>query len=390
MPSRPSAPGAPDAPDDGGDERVRVVVVSHGPPMRGGIATVALDIVEDPELDAEFDIVFFNTSQNDDGRGEFGLENVLRAFSHSWGTFTRARRGAVVHTHSVQHPVFVAWRQVAIALAARLRGARVLLHNHGYLPYMSEPGGYRVGRAHRLAFRLLDRLCDANILIGGAGVANMRPYMPGIRLPVVHNSVVVDEVPASDAVHDRARILFIGELLERKGLWVLLDALDAVDASGRDYELVLVGDDTPGLDPAKDEMVRTIRDRGRGESLTGAVPREEVYRLLSGSDLFVLPTEYEGQPFTVIEALAAGVPVVATDIPAIRSMVTAPDNGRLVPWNDPTALAAAITELLDDANERRRISAANRELAREQYDRSVFRAELAALYRASGRPRTRG
>ena len=386
MPSRPSSAGSRPRADAAA---IRVVVIAHGPPMRGGIATVALDIVEDPALNAEFDLVFFNTSQNDDGRGRFGLENIARALSHAWGTFRRARRGAVVHTHSVQDPVFVAWRQVAIAAAARLRGARVLLHNHGYLPYMLEPGGYRVGRAHRMAFAILDRLCDANILIGEAGVGNLRPYMAHTDLPVVHNSVVVSDVPHSTAVHDPPRILFVGELLERKGLTVLMDALDLLDAAGTSYELVIVGDDTPGRDPDKDAMVQRIRDRGRGGDLTGAITRDQVYEMFSGADVFVLPTEYEGQPFTIIESLAAGVPVVASDIPAIRSMVADGDNGRLVPWNDPPALASALTDLLADPTERARMSTVNRESARERFDRSVFREELARLYRASARHRRR-
>ncbi|MFV0315592.1 MAG: glycosyltransferase family 4 protein [Microthrixaceae bacterium] len=383
MPSRPSTGERTGA----GRTPIRVVVVAHGPPMRGGISTVAMDIVDNEQLNAEFEVVFFNTSQNDDGRGEFGLENIVRAFGHAWGTFRRAQRGSVVHTHSVQDPVFVAWRQVAIAAAARLRGARVLLHNHGYLPYMNEPGRYRVGRAHRLAFRLLDRLCDANIVIGEAGIANLRPYMPHIELPVVHNSVVLDGVTPTSAVHDPPRILFIGELLERKGLLVLLDALDLLDESGRPYELVLVGDDTPGRDPDKDEMVRTITARGRSGALTGAIDRDEVYERLAGADIFVLPTEYEGQPFTIIESLAAGVPIVASDIPAIASMITDGDNGTLVPWGDAAALHDAIVSLLEDPDERRRISKLNRRAAHERYDRSVFVEHLAALYHRSGRAR---
>src|SRR5690554_2771909 len=125
----------------------RVVVVAHGPPLKGGVATVALDLVEDPVLNEEFEMVFQNTVQAQDKRGTFALENVWRAFSSAAGTFRLARRGGVVHTHSVQDPTLVAWRQVLIALAARLRGARVLLHNHAFRPYMAPPGGYRLGRA---------------------------------------------------------------------------------------------------------------------------------------------------------------------------------------------------------------------------------------------------
>ncbi len=369
---------------------VRVVVVAHGPPMKGGVATVALDIVEDPLMCEEFEVVFLNTSQNDDQRGRFAVENLRRAAQHAWATFRLARAGSVVHSHSVQHPVFVAWRQVAIAAAARLRGARVLLHNHAQPPYMEPPGGYRVNAAHRLAFRLLDRLADADVMIAEAGVPNLRQYMPTIDLPVVYNSVVVDDVVATTAVHDPPVILFVGELLERKGVRDLLDALELLSARGvRDWELRIVGDDRAGLDPLKDEMVALIRQRGFADSMTGPVERSDVYRHLSEADLYVFPTYTEGQPFTVIESLAAGVPIVASDIQAISNMIADGPNGRLVPPGDVEGFAEAIEELLGDPPRRREISSANRELARQRFDRVVFRDAIAELYRLHGRPSRR-
>ena len=70
---------------------IRVVVVAHGPPLKGGIATVALDLVEDPVLNAEFEIVFQNTSQNDEARGKFALKPIrgaieldVRGYLDSW------------------------------------------------------------------------------------------------------------------------------------------------------------------------------------------------------------------------------------------------------------------------------------------------------------------
>jgi glycosyltransferase involved in cell wall biosynthesis len=366
---------------------VRVVVVAHGPPMRGGIATVALDIVEDPLLAEEFEVVFLNTSQNDDQRGELALENVTRAVGHAWQTFRLARRGAVVHSHAVQHPVFVAWRQVAIALAARARGARVLLHNHAQPPYMEPPGGYRVSRAHRAAFAVLDRLVDANIMIAEAGVPNLRQYMPTTALPVVNNSIVVHDVTPTTADHDPPVVLFVGELLERKGVRDLLDALDLLEARGvTGWELRIVGDDRPGLDPLKDDMVRLIGERGRAGAMTGPLDRAGVYRHFAEADLYVFPTYTEGQPFTVIESLAAGVPIVGTDIQALANMISDGENGRLVPTGDVEALADAIEELLADPDRRRRISEANRDLARRRFDRAVFRDQLAGLYRLHGRP----
>jgi glycosyltransferase involved in cell wall biosynthesis len=366
---------------------VRVVVVAHGPPVRGGVATVALDIIEDPELGREFELVFQNTAQNDDQRGELALENITRAFTDAWTTFRLARRGAIVHTHAAQHPVFPAWRQVAIAAGGRLRGARVLAHDHAQPPYMELPGEYRISRGHRWAFRVLDLLVDANILIAEAGVPNIRQYMPKADLPVVYNSVVVDEIVQTAAVHEPPVILFVGELLERKGVRDLLDALDLLEARDvRDWELRIVGDNRPGLEPLKDEMIELIRERGHEAAMTGPLDRSDVYRHLSEADIYVFPTYIEGQPFTVIESLAAGVPIVATDILAIANMMDDGENGRLVSAGDVPALADAMEELLADPDRRRKISEANRSLAREKFDRATFRRRLAELYRKYARP----
>ena len=199
--------------------------------------------------------------------------------------------------------------------------------------------------------------------------------------------VVADVVPSS-AVHDPPVVLFIGELLARKGLRTLLDALDLIDA-GVDpprYELRIVGNDQLGLDPAKDEMIREVAARGRGAALTGVVSRDEVYRHFSEADVYVLPTDYEGQPFAVIEALAAGVPIVATAIPSIEGMIDDGEHGRLVQRTDTEGFATAIRELLEDPDRRRRISAANRRRAEERFDRHVFREHVAELYRRHGTP----
>jgi glycosyltransferase involved in cell wall biosynthesis len=378
---------ADDPGNRGGENRIRVVVSAHGPPLKGGIATVALDLVDDPVLNAEFEMVFHNTSQNDAQRGKVAVANVRRAIVDAIGVFRLARRGAVVHAHSVQQPWPVAWRQVAIAAAARLRGARVLMHNHAQPPYMEAPGQYRVSRPNRWAFAVLDRLVEANIMIAAAGRPNIAPYMPHTDLPVIANSAVVSDMVQSTAVHDPPVVLFVGEMLERKGLVTLLDALDRIDEQDLGpYELRIIGDNRPGLDPDKDRMVAEVERRGRGDAMTGPQTRDEVYRHLSEADLYVFPTWTEGQPFTVIEALAAGVPIVASDIQAISAMIEDEVNGRLVDPRDTAGFGDAIAELLADPDRRRRISAANRELALERFDRSTFRERIAELYRAHGRP----
>lgn len=120
--------------------------------------------------------------------------------------------------------------------------------------------------------------------------------------------------------------------------------------------------------------------------MTGAVPRAEVYRQLSEADVFVFPTFVEGQPFSVIEAFAAGVPIVGSDIPTVAGMIHDGEQGLLVPVRDPDRLADAIAELIAEPERRRRMGAAGRATAEAQYDRAVFRDRIADLYRRLGSP----
>jgi len=151
---------------------------------------------------------------------------------------------------------------------------------------MEPPGQYRVSRLNAWGFAVLDRLTDANILIAAAGEPSLRRYMPHIALPVIANSVVVQDMVQTSAVHHPPVVLFIGEILERKGPMTLLDALDLPGERGlTGLDVQIVGENHPGLDPDKDRMVVAVAEHGRAGDMTGPLERAEVYRQLSESDL---------------------------------------------------------------------------------------------------------
>lgn len=106
---------------------------------------------------------------------------------------------------------------------------------------------------------------------------------------------------------------------------------------------------------------------------------------MARSDVFVFPTFVEGLPFSLIEAMAAGLPIVASDIPTIEGMITDDIHGKLVPVRDAHALADAVAELISDVATRRRMGSAGRAKAVETYDRKVFIERIASLYREYGR-----
>lgn len=173
-----------------------------------------------------------------------------------------------------------------------------------------------------------------------------------------------------------ARLLFVGRLERRKGLLVLLEAFRSLAAARDDVELDVVGDG-PERERAAALLPADLRDRVH---FHGRVDDAELAARLASSDLYVSPA-LGGESFGIVllEAMAAGAAVVASDLPGYRCVVTDGRDGRLVPPGDPTALAEAVSGLLDDPDTRRRLAAAGRRQA-AAHDWPVVAAALRERY----------
>jgi glycosyltransferase involved in cell wall biosynthesis len=190
---------------------------------------------------------------------------------------------------------------------------------------------------------------------------------------VIRNGV---ELPSAGAVEPRSgphRLVTVGRLQAPKDPITLLRALSEL---GRPAEAVIVGD---GPDrPAVESEVRRLGLQ-TAVRLTGE--RDDVAELLAEADLFVLSTRSEGLPLSILEAMAAGLPVVASDVGGVPELVVDGETGFLVPPGDPHALAAAIERLLDDPDLRRRLGAAGRLRVSEHFDLASARRAHLDLYR---------
>ncbi|WCO65860.1 glycosyltransferase [Iamia majanohamensis] len=135
-----------------------------------------------------------------------------------------------------------------------------------------------------------------------------------------------------------------------------------------------------GREGTMTDRLRRERDDGLRGTVRLLGHRDDVPALLAAADVFAFTSVLEGLPNAVVEAMAAGTPVVATDIPATREVVA--DAARLVPAGDPEALAAALEGVLGDPQEAARLAAAGRERHRLGLSQERSDDALAALYRA--------
>ncbi len=178
--------------------------------------------------------------------------------------------------------------------------------------------------------------------------------------------------PGSTAVpeEETGYLLFVGRLRIRKGVEVLLEALADLPAA----VLRIAGD---GEHRARLERRAGELRLGKAVSFLGTCDAGRVRRLLAGAAALVVPSIYEGMPLVVLEAMAAGVPVVASAVSGIPEVVVDGETGWLVPPEDPRALKAALEEVLARPQEARRRGEAGRRRVEERY--RPFKA--AALWR---------
>jgi len=147
--------------------------------------------------------------------------------------------------------------------------------------------------------------------------------------------------PNGEPVVGRPVLLAVGNLVPLKGHRLLVEALPLLP----DCELVIAGDGPERGNLEKLAAQLGVADRLR---LLGRVPQQELPALYSAARLLVLPSSHEGWPNVLLEAMACGTPVVASDIPGIREIVQDPVAGRLLSERNPRALADAVTALLAD------------------------------------------
>ena len=253
---------------------------------------------------------------------------------------------------------------------------------HGF-PFVGEmsPARRRFGvLAERALAPVTQRIvcvCEAE-----RGFARAAGLGPDGRLAVVHNGCPAPEPgtrpdPAQASLREHGPVVAAVSTLRRaKRIDVLLDAAPAILAAVPDARIAIAGDG-----PERDGLHAQAARLGlAGDPRLAWLPfTAPTARHLAAADVYVLSSSWESFPIGVLEALASGVPQVASEVGGTAEAIT-PDTGILVPPRDPGALAAAVIELLRDPARRERMAAASRARHAERFELGRMVARTAALY----------
>ncbi|MCA1842572.1 MAG: glycosyltransferase, partial [Actinobacteria bacterium] len=196
----------------------------------------------------------------------------------------------------------------------------------------------------------------------------------------------VDAASLPPAAGHRAGVVYAGRLSPEKGVDVLVEAVARLDRPGF-RNIVGAGLEVLGDGPARPALERLAAARAPGRvSFRGRRDRPEVLERLRSAQVAVLPSRwYENQPLIVLEALACGVPVVASDLGGTAELVDHGVDGLLVPPDDPGALAAALARLLDDPGTTARMGAAGAVKAAGAFSPELHLERIHSLYAEAAR-----
>ncbi len=361
--------------------RPKVVVLGPTPPPHHGMTTFTRMLLDSPELARAYEVLHVDTSDRRglDNMGRLDLANVRLALAHAWRLWrVLAREKPDVVLVQVSQNAWAYIRDATFIAVAKMSGVPVLTHLNG--------GGFRqfydsAPAPVRALVRTSSRWIDGAAVLG----SRLLPLYDGLitddRLHVLANGVrdpcapdselragaavesAAPELPLSPAAKapagDGVVVAYLGMLVESKGYLDLIEAARLSVGMDPRMRFRFAG---PWWSPEEERRARKHAEGLAEVAFVGVVGGASKWRFLREADILALPSYYppEGQPQVLLEAMAAGRPVVATGRGAIPDVVVDGETGFLVPERDPVALAAALRRLARDPALRRRMGAAAR------------------------------
>lgn len=316
--------------------------------------------------------------------GNWSFSNLVSAI----GDCVRFSRLVVVFRPEICH-IATAYglsflkHSVCIAIA-RLLGSKVLLHPHCSFYFLYE----RQGKAWQWFVRKVVGLCQGIVVLSNEW-NGLQEVVPDCRIYYLPNAInLLDYVDVGrEKIESKSEsplhVLYLGHLGKEKGSFDLICAAKTVLGQEHGVVFDLVGQEQVIGDMK--QLNTQVVDAGLEQfiHIQPAVTGAEKIKLFRSADIFVYPSYHEGMPMAVIEAMACGLPIIATQVGGLPDLVHPGLNGLLVPVGQPDQLANAIHQLVVNPQMRSSMRMGSFQLAQENFDIEKLVSRLLDIYTAA-------
>ena len=288
--------------------------------------------------------------------------------------FVRANGIEIVHAHAARD-----YHLTALAMKLAVRGklasrSKLVLTRHVLFPLRS---------INKPLLSGVSRVIAVSEAVGES--LRQNGVIASAKITVVHNGIDVDrfaQAAASSRNSDKPVVIgTVGHLAPIKGHDVFVRAAALISQSRKDVRFVVVGEDKSPQRENRKALESLVAELGLNAIVTMPGWRDDTPAMLSSLTLFVSAARSEPFGLAIVEAMAAGLPIVATASEGALEIIENGVSGKLVPADDPEALAKTINELLDDPLECSRLSRNAQRAARERFSLMRMAHDTARVYR---------
>ena len=302
---------------------------------------------------------------------ELPMRNSLNLISvFKLARFLRDRRIEIIHAHVARdYPL-------AALAASRADGTQLVLTRHVL---------FQLHKSHRLTLRNVARVIAVSRAVSDR--LRAQRIFDRSKITVIYNGVDIDRFARGrEGIADkgpvaRFRVGMIGHIAPIKGQKEFLRAAAIVCRRRDDVDFVIVGEDKSYKGENRQRIDKLIAELNLDQRVSLAGWTDDVAQVLGTFDLFVSPARSEPFGLSIVESMAAGIPVLATMSEGACEIIEPDQTGRLIPLRDVNALANAIAELLSDPSERQRLSSNAQRAARERFSLQRMVDETEDCYR---------
>lgn len=360
-------------------EKKKILILGKLPPPYIGPA-IATEIILNSKLKDNFQLLHLDTKANDsiETLGKWGLKKIFKNFN----IYTRLFNLCLQNKPDL---VLIPISQTTVGflkdslfiIIAKLTGRKILVQLRGsnFKNWVQSTSVFT-----RAFVKFVLSMTSGVIVLGRSLKYLFTDYFADKKIFVIPNGADYVFPVCERKTHAPVRILYLSNLLQSKGITDVFDALSRLKKKNIPFHFEAIG--TWLEDPIRQYCLEQIKQHKLPADVYPSKGKNDKLFHLSCADIFLFPPrEPEGHPWAIVEALAAGLPVISTDYGAITESVHDGINGFIVPSSDPDAIAEKLSLLIEKENLRIRMGHESRKIYLENFTEDIMIEKMSAVFR---------